>query len=153
MIQEVKNIIYTLCCVLMGYIDPVKNVVQVLAFLCVCNFLCGLVAGLLCNREKFSFKKAFHCFIEVAIYVMIVSSIYQIGDTLKDEVEATYTVKIVTYVMLYFYSKNILKNLVHLFPKNQVFYCLDYLLGLEFVKHIPHYSENLKSKNKDYENH
>lgn len=132
-----KKFFYTVLATVTGFISPVRYSVYVLAFLCVANLLCGLVAGMLVKDERFEFRKALRCLVEVAIYVVIVASVFNIGDVMKDTKEALYVVKVVTYVMSYFYAENILKNLVLLFPGSRTFAFFHYWISLEFIKHVP----------------
>lgn len=146
--HDIKHIVFALYGTLISFISPVHNAVKVLIFLCIANFLCGLLAGFIRNHEKFQFKKALGCLIEVAIYVVIVLSVYHIGDYMHDNMEAVHVVKVVTYIMICFYIENILRNLKILFPLNPVFAFLHYLIALEFVKRFPTYSEFLKKRSK-----
>lgn len=146
--EEIKRLIYIAFAMIAGFIDPVRYSVKVLLFVGVANFICGLLAGLIKQQERFAFRKALNCLIEAAIYVVIVSSTFTVGHYMEDREEAESVVKGITYIMTYFYAENILRNLKILFPDNRVFAFLHYLIALEFIKRIPAYGEFLKRETK-----
>lgn len=142
--EHFKNIGKFLIALLCSFISPIGNIVKALLLLWLSNFFCGLMAGLLCNNESWNFKKAFKCCIELAIYVTIIGGLFWIGIYLNNKNEVEYAVKVVTWVIVYFYSSNILRNLILLFPGNQVFPFLNSLLSFEFMKHF-HSSQKHKN--------
>ena len=106
------------------------------------SFLAGLIAA----RERFSFKKFILAAGYLLVYLGIVVMVYAVGKYQDDTQEALYVVKVITYVFIYFYSSNILKNLHLLMPDNPVIRFLDYFIGLQFTRKVAWLEEFLKKE-------
>ena len=118
---------------------------------CCCSFslhdiLFGILAGLIAARERFSFKKFILAAGYLLVYLGIVVMVYAVGKYQDDTQEALYVVKVITYVFIYFYSSNILKNLHLLMPDNPVIRFLDYFIGLQFTRKVAWLEEFLKKE-------
>ena len=111
-------------------LQPVHNAMLLLLIFAACDILFGILAGLIAARERFSFKK-----------FILVAGKYQ-----DDTQEALYGGKVITYVFIYFYSSNILKNLHLLMPDNPVIRFLDYFIGLQFTRKVAWLEEFLKKE-------
>ena len=143
-----RNLIIGLITSITAYLSPIDGEMKSLLIIFSLNFLFGLLAGLLIDKEGFSFKKAWKCVIEATIIFVLICSIYFIGREKGNPEGALQCVSFVSYSVLYFYSVNILKNLKNLAPPQSICYravaFLYYVVSVEFVKKIPYLPQYLK---------
>lgn len=140
----IKTTIVTFTSALLAFMQPVENAVNLLLFLFVGNLLVGIFHDIFINRNRFHFKKFIWACVEFLIYVGIVCGIYIIGHFQGDKDEAQYIIKIISYLFIYAYSTNILKNLLLIRPESIVLKFLYFIISLAFVKRIPYLTEFLK---------
>ncbi len=146
----VKQLIVALLTGIMAYLSPLSGDLVSLISVFSLNFFAGLITDLLVNDSNFKFKKALQCFKEAAIFMMLVSAIYFIGDQKGNPQGALQCITFVTYSLLYFYSVNILRNLKQLCPEATVGYkavsFLYYIVSIEFAKYIPGLTNYIKKQ-------
>ena len=92
-----------------GLMLPIWNDIFGLVLLFTANFVVGLLADV-CNHRDWSFRKAFSFFRDAAIYFAMVACIYLLGYFKGEERAAVHCVSFMTYVAIYFYGTNILRN-------------------------------------------
>ena len=92
-----------------GLLFPIWNDIFGLVLLFTANFMVGLLADV-CNRREWSFRKAFCFFRDAGIYFAMVACIYLLGYFKGEERAAVHCVSFMTYVAIYFYGTNILRN-------------------------------------------
>jgi len=150
MIDTIKLFLVTAISGLIAYIEPVHSAMVALIFVFSIDIVCGIFKVLFVCKKRIKPKKILASFIYVAIYLSIIASVYIIGVNMDDASEAIFVDKFITYVFIYFYITNILKNLKALVPKSKAISFLDYVFHLEMLKRIPNLSEYLnKDKNKE----
>lgn len=140
----------------LGWLEPIVGDVFALLAIFVLNFVFGLLADRIANGKDFDFKKAWRCIEEALIFVLIVTCIYLVGK-LKDQGEAAVQcVSSVSYVVIYFYTTNILKNIKKFLktgtPAYKVVDFLYFMLSFEVIQKIPvlkEYLEQDKQANED----
>lgn len=120
------------------YFMPLQGLVIAISIAFTANFIFGILTGLLVQKETVSFKKAFIAFCEVAVYMVILTQFYTIGDKMKSPDTVFKMVSMLTWAWITFYSANLSKNLKRLFPHSRGFNFLFYVLNLEFIKRIPY---------------
>lgn len=135
--DALKTAIATFISGIMAYMGPVQNAMFVLIIVFVIDIFFGVAAGVAVQGERFRFRKFILAAVYLLIYLGIVAVVYTIGEQMGDEEPALFIVKTVTYLFIYFYGANILKNLHLLFPANRAIKALDHILGLEFTKRLP----------------
>jgi hypothetical protein len=145
----IKTAIAAFISAILAYVEPVSNAMMLLIIAFVIDIFFGVICGVAVHNERFHFKKFILAATYLFIYLGIVAFVYTIGDYMGDEGGALFVVKTVTYLFIYFYSTNILKNLTLLFPNNRVFMALDYAVGLEFTKRMPWIDGFLKKENEN----
>lgn len=135
--KDLKDLIVCTLAPVFSYFSPIENVMKALLLLFIWNFLAGYLAGKIANREKFSLKKAMVCLIHASVFTVILASIFYIGDHLGNREGALYCVTTFCYMLLWFYSTNISRNLTLLFPGNKIFAFIYYVISIEFVSKVP----------------
>lgn len=135
--DALKIILASLCANITAFLCPIRNEIFGLVLLFAVNFLFGLLADL-SNHREWSFKKAFRLFRDAAVFFVMVTSIYLIGHLKGEEIATVQCVSFLTYVAIYFYGTNILRNARMVTQeKSTLFKILDflyYVLSLRMVK-------------------
>ena len=132
----------------LSYFAPLSDVFFAILILFAGNFAWGLISGILVNRERFIFKKAMTCILEIAAFYSILMAVFFVGDHMDQKQEATQAVSTITYALIYFYLVNILKNVTNVFPGSKTFKFLYYLASVEFLKKIPYLEKYQKHERK-----
>lgn len=151
--EHVKELIVGGFISVMAYLSPIQGEVKSLLVLFLLNFVFGYLAGMLANKEGFSFKKAFSCVKEATIFFMLVCALWYIGDHKGNADGALQCISFITYAIVYFYSLNILKNCKKMLQEGSAAFkavsFLYYVVSVEFIKQIPGLSAYLKGIGED----
>ena len=122
--DALKIILASLCANITAFLCPIRNEIFGLVLLFAVNFLFGLLA--------------FRLFRDAAVFFVMVTSIYLIGHLKGEEIATVQCVSFLTYVAIYFYGTNILRNARMVTQeKSTLFKILDflyYVLSLRIVK-------------------
>lgn len=143
--EGIKTVIVTVFSVVAAYCEPVRNAMFLLFLMAGIDLLAGMICSIAIDHERFRFKKFIMAVVYLLIYLGVIALIYTVGRFQGDYEGAMLIVKTITYVFIYFYSANILKNLTALFPANRVIGFLYYVIDLEFTKKIPYLGDFLKT--------
>jgi len=136
----IKSIFYTISgwfSAILLYFLPIKDLVHALAIMFAINFVLGILAGILVQGEKVDFKKALLAFAEIALYLVILTCVFNLGEKMKGSDWIFAMLIWLTWAWHYFYVSNILKNMTRLLPNSKGLRFAYYILGLEFIKRIP----------------
>lgn len=155
MVEQAKNIIVWIITAVIAYLKPIEGEMWSLFLIFLLNFAFGYLSGMVANGEDFSFKKAFKCIGEATVFFVLCASIYMVGKFKDDEAGALQCVSFITYVIIYFYATNILKNLKKTFKKGttpwMIVVFLYYVLRFKFIERIPFLAEYMNLKNRENE--
>jgi len=127
------------------FFEPISNLLICITTTFLLNFIIGIISGIVINNEKVNFKKAIKALLEYAVYLFIVMCLFFIGYFMCDNTLIYTIIKTITWIVIYFYFANILKNFERLFPTTQTIKVLYYIFNLEFVKMFP-FLKNFKNK-------
>lgn len=152
MFEQIKQMVIGIIIAVLAYLKPIEGELWSLFLVFFLNFLFGYLSGMIANGEEWDFKKALRCVGEATVFFVLCTAIYAIG-RLKGQMDgAVQCVSFVTYLVIYFYGLNILKNCKKIFKKDtapwHVVSALYFVLRLKFVERIPFLSEYLNSKDK-----
>jgi phage-related holin len=134
--ESLKSFIAVSLAAILAYFEPVQHVLAAMLLLFALNFIFGLVADLVSSRN-FSFRKAFSCIREASVFLLVLASVYFIGDHLEAKAEALQMISTIAYALVYFYSVNICKNLRQIFPKSKPIVLIYDLLSIEILSKLP----------------
>jgi hypothetical protein len=133
----------TFCANIAALLFPIKNEILGLVILFAVNFIFGLLADL-SNHREWSFRKAFCFFRDAAVFFIVVASVYLLGYFKEEQDAVVQCVSFLTYVAIYFYGTNILRNARMLTNERSTLFAvlnfLYYLLSLRVLEK----SESLK---------
>lgn len=139
-INKLTTAIVALFFQILAYLYPLGNEIFILAMVFVANFFTGMSTDLVVNDSSFSFKKAWRCIKELTTFFALVCFVYTFGEKKGSPEGAVQCVSFITYVVTWFYSQNILRNIRALFRKETAAYrIIDffyYIVSVEFVKNI-----------------
>lgn len=147
MIEQIKHIVVTITLAVLAFLKPIECDLYSLLLIFFLNFLFGYLSGMVANNEEFNLRKALRCIGEAAVFFILCCSIYIIGRLKGEMTRAIQCVSFVTYIIIYFYALNVLKNLKKMFKKGTtpwfIVAFLYYVLSVKFIERIPFLSNFL----------
>ncbi len=150
--DAIRVIFITSLAALAAYLDPVSGALQSILGLLLINFIVGLFTGLIVEDESFSFKKFKAAVCEGAFFLGLISFTFYLGERNGNATETLYCVSAITYIIIYCYSVNVLKNVrMWLTKGSPSFSAVDmiyYILTIEFVKKFPAFDKFKQTENK-----
>lgn len=153
MYDIVKNTMISIFLAVIAYLRPLQGELSSLFLIFFANFIFGYLSGMIANKEDFEFKKAARCIGEATVFFVFCTCIYAIGKFKRQEEGALQCVSYVTYVVIYFYGLNIIKNCKKIFKEGStpwmIFAFLYYVLRFEFIERIPYLKSYLNTKNNE----
>lgn len=153
MADRIKDIIVGVVLAILAYLKPIEGELSSLMIVFVLNFVFGYLSGMIAKGENFELKKAVVCIGHATVFFVLCAAIYVIG-RLKGQMEGSVQcVSFISYLVLWFYGCNILKNLKLIFKKGTppwyVVSFLYYLMRFRFIDKIPYLSEYLNYAEKE----
>lgn len=147
MIEQIRHIVVTITLAVLAFLKPIECDLYSLLLIFFLNFLFGYLSGMVANNEEFNLRKALRCIGEAAVFFILCCSIYIIGRLKGEMTRAIQCVSFVTYIIIYFYALNVLKNLKKMFKKGTtpwfIVAFLYYVLRVKFIERIPFLSNFL----------
>lgn len=152
MTEQIKNVIVGIILAVLAYLEPIHAELQTLFLVFFLNFLFGYLSGMV-KGEDFDLKKALLCVLHAAIFFILCAAVYIVG-RLKGQMEgAVQCVSFITYLIIYFYGLNILKNCKKIFKDHTapwyVVSLLYFILRFKFIEKIPYLSEFLDTDKRE----
>lgn len=141
MANYLRELIAGIVLAVIAYLKPIEAELWTLFLIFFTNFLFGYLAGMIANNEEWDNKKAMRCVGEATVFFILCTTIYAIGRLKGQMSGALQCVSFITYVVIYFYGLNILRNCKKIFRKEiapwYVVSFLYYVLRFKFVEKIP----------------
>ena len=136
-----RELIAGIVLAVIAYLKPIEAELWTLFLIFFTNFLFGYLAGMIANNEEWDNKKAMRCVGEATVFFILCTTIYAIGRLKGQMSGALQCVSFITYVVIYFYGLNVLRNCKKIFRKDTapwlVVSFLYYVLRFKFVEKIP----------------
>ncbi|GHV45899.1 hypothetical protein FACS1894180_8700 [Bacteroidia bacterium] len=139
--EVLKSILTTLSVVTAAFFTQSEGALYLLAFLFAGNIVVGITTDIFFNNNQFSFKKFLFALFELMIYIGLVVGVVVITHFLNEAAVGEYALKVLSWLFVYAYGVNILKNLQQIFPANVVISFLYYVLSFELIKKIPYFKD------------
>lgn len=138
-LEQIRMMVTTILSGVIAYFAPTHGFMVALALFFAFNIWCGMRADGVSIKawRNFSMSKFKNAMAELLIYILLLTVIFTSMERMEDNDEAIVVVKIITYVCMYVYAQNSLKNLIIAYPKNKTYRILYHLLRLEFKKAMP----------------
>ena len=138
-----RAMLSALTATLLDFFYPIKDFLLVIAVFATVNIIFGALA----DTDKWRFKKAFKAFIYLIGYMCLLLLSFSTGDFMQQtpETVANFT-SWITWVMIYFYAANILRNWNIRQPDNRVIEFLYWVVTFKVIDKIDFLSEFLKQK-------
>lgn len=151
--EQIRQVLVGIVVAVMAFLKPIEGELSSLFLIFFLNFLFGYLTGSIANGEKFDIKKAVRCIGEATVFFILCLAVFMLGRFKGADAGALQCESFITYVIIYLYSTNILRNLQMLFKKGttpwMVISFLYYVLRFKFVEKIPYLSEYLNVINKE----
>lgn len=148
-----RTLIAGLIAGVLGWLEPIAGDVFTLIYIFVFNFVFGYLADRIACGNDFNLKKAWRCLTEAALFFLLVLSIYGVGRLKHQPEAAIQCVSTVAYIVMYFYSTNILRNILKVLkPNTPAYRVIDFLyfiLSFEIIHKIPFLSDYLNRKEEE----
>ena len=145
--MDIKDAIIGVVLAVLAFLKPIEGELWSLVLVFGLNFLFGYLSGMIANGEDFSLKKAVVCVGHACVFFVLCLAIYGIGKLKGQEAGAMQCVSFFTYLVIYFYGLNILRNLKVMFKNGtapwHVVSFLYYVLRFKFVEKIPYLTDYL----------
>ena len=154
MIEQIKNVAVSIILAILAYLEPIEGELQTLFLVFFLNFLFGYLSGMV-KGEDFSLKKALVCIGHACIFFILCAAVYIIGRLKGQMSGAVQCVSFITYLIIYFYGLNILRNCKKIFKeKTAPYFVVDtiyYILRFKFIEHIPYLKDYLDTQKEEAE--
>ena len=154
MAEQVKNVAVGILLAIIAYLEPIQEELKTLFLVFFLNFLFGYISGMV-KGEDFSLKKALVCIGHATVFFVLCAAVYAMGRLKGQMSGAVQCVSFITYLIMYFYGLNILKNCKKIFKENtppwHVVNALYYILRFKFIERIPLLSSYLDMSKEDAE--
>lgn len=151
--DNIKTTVVAVTMQMLAYFKPLDDELFILWMIFIVNFMAGLINDLIVNNGSFSFKKAWRCVTEVSMFFFMCLVIFTFGEKKGWADRSTQAVSFLTYVITWFYSQNILRNLKGLTMQGSaahgVITFLYYIVSVEFVKKIPYLKQWVTDMNRN----
>ena len=149
MIEQVKNVIVGIIIATLAYLEPINGELQTLFLVFFLTFLFGYLSV---KGEDFDLKKALVCVLHATIFFVLCAAVYIVGRLKGQMSGAIQCVSFITYLIIYFYGLNILRNCKKIFKEKtapwQVVNALYFILRFKFIEHVPFLKDYIDSQNK-----
>lgn len=156
MATYVRELIAGVVLAVLAYLKPIEGELWTLFLIFFVNFLFGYLSGMIAYNEEWDNKKALRCVGEATVFFVLCMAIYAIGRLKGQMSGAVQCVSFITYIIIYFYGLNVLRNCKLIFRKGTspwyVVSFLYYVLRFKFVEKIPFLSDflNIKAEEKNH---
>ncbi len=152
MIEQIKNMAVGIVLSILAYLEPIDGELKSLFLVFFLNFIFGYLSDMVKGKD-FSLKKALVCIGHAAIFFVLCASVYVIGKAKGQMAGAVQCVSFITYLVLYFYSLNILKNCKKIFKEDtapwHVVNTLYFILRFKFIEKIPYLKDYLDTQKQE----
>lgn len=149
-IHTIREIITGIIIALLAYLKPLEAELWTLFLIFFVNFLFGYLSDMISNNAEWDNKKALRCVGEATLFFALCLTIYAIGKLKGQEEGALQCVSFITYVIIYFYGLNVLRNFKKILIEETapwyVVAFLYYVLRFKFIERIPFLKDFLSIK-------
>lgn len=138
-LEQLRLIMATIFSMLIAVFTDTKGFIFALVISFAFNIWAGMRAdGISIKRcTNFSFSKFWKAVVELWVYVGIIYIVQGIMYSVGDKEEAMVVIKTITYIFVYVYMQNGLKNVIYAYPKNKAFRIIYHVIRLEFTRAMP----------------
>lgn len=151
MADRIRDIVVSVVLAVLAYLKPIEGELTSLMIIFFLNFVFGYLSDMIANGQDFSLKKAVVCIGHATAFFVLCAAVYIIG-RLKGQMSGSIQcVSFISYLVLWFYGLNILRNLKLIFkqgtPPWYVVSVLYYILRFKFVDKVPYLASYLNLSN------
>lgn len=125
----------------MAFFQPIQDFLIVIAILFFFNYILGWGADML-KKKDWSLKKSLDAIWQLVAFFLLLFLSFGVGRKMHiDEKALIDFASWLTWVIIYFYATNILRNWKNIQPKNDVVSLIYWVVTVQFVKNIKYLNE------------
>ncbi len=137
MYETIKALFVVLFSAIASFLSPIWGFIYAALAIFIINFVVGYITDLRANNANFSLEKAKECIGDAAMFFVAIAAMLFVGNNINNTSGALNAISTTMYVVLYFYSVNVFRNLKQLYPKSKWIAFIYWLLAFEFLKKVP----------------
>lgn len=149
LVSFIKSALASLFTFGIAFFYPIHDFFIVIMILASANIVCGWLA----DKSGWSFKKAFQAILYLIGYMFLLSLTFVVGILMhQSETSMQNFASWITYVMIYFYIVNILRNWNIRQPENKVIEFLYWVItfkAVERIKYLREFNDYKHNKSND----
>jgi hypothetical protein len=134
--EFVKPMLIFVISAILSVLLPVKDVLVILLGAAFFNWFIGLITDIHVNHAKYSNKKSFEAITQLLLYGGLVMFVRFAFFMQGDGTTGDLIVKYITYIVIYFYTANILKNSKDIYPKSKAIELMYQIVTTEIYKEL-----------------
>ncbi len=154
--EHLRLLVISFCSPLLGYLTPTKGFIVALTIAFGFNIFAGLRAdgiSITCC-ENFRMRKFLHALTELGVYLVVLLNVFTVLRLCGDEDAAVFAVKSITYICIYVYMCNGLRNLIAAYPLSVALRVVYYIVRFEFTRAMPsHWKPIIERMGKEIDTH
>ena len=128
--------------------EPIQNLLFAVTILYFVNLAVGVIEDIYNKKDPPNIKKFLISLLEASVYMLTLVLVFQVAKIMEEADAGVFVAKMITWLVLYWYAQNVIKNLVQIAPNFTFFKFLDFLLNVRFLSEkLPFYKDFLKWKN------
>lgn len=118
-LQSIKSFIIMIGAYIVSIASPIQDALFILGLSVTVSILYGIRADKMIHKKNFCLKKAWEAIQQMLLFWTLIFVIHSTGSRFEDQALSETGVKWLTYVAVYFYILNILKNAKQIHPGNK----------------------------------
>ena len=147
-IEQLRLIGVSLFSYVLGFFTPTKGFLLALVVMYAFNIWAGMRADgvSIVTCKNFSFSKFKNSLFELFLYLAIVETLFTVMRNMGDIEAAIVVAKSLTYVFMYIYMQNALKNLIKAYPKRIALRIIYHVIRFEFARALPSHVQEIVNR-------
>lgn len=147
-IEQLRLIGVSLFSYVLGFFTPTKGFLLALVVMYAFNIWAGMRADgvSIVTCKNFSFSKFKNSLFELFLYLTIVETLFTVMQNMGDIEAAIVVAKSLTYVFMYIYMQNALKNLIKAYPKRIALRIIYHVIRFEFARALPSHVQEIVNR-------
>ena len=140
--EKLQLVVYSLLTPVLLYFEDIKTLIHLICFLSLINVIAAIIEDGAIRHRKF-----FLALRDLSLYLATLAILYIVGREMGELTEGKMISKTVTWLVIYIYLHNILRNTNKSFPQNLFFKVLWYIINANFIKDkVPYLKESKVNK-------
>lgn len=114
-------------------LQPIEGPIIAFAIVAIINIIIGWITAVNFKGEKFQIRKFVDALFQVLAVLLTITCIYIVSHLQGDPDQGKIATSMLVYASCFMYGQNILKNLCFIWPENQFFQLLYFVLSAKWL--------------------